>query len=302
VQHVVPNVRLFYFRDPSGISNFGDELNLHLWPRLLPGALDDDDGTQFVGIGTLLNDHLPAAARTVVFGAGVGYYGPPRRSDTWCIYCVRGPLSARALGLDADVAVTDPAALVARLEPTTTTTDRWRYAFMPHWQTEPDVWRALCANIGCGFIDPRGEPETVIAALGRTDVLITEAMHGAIVADALRVPWIPVRTRETINSFKWEDWCQSMALDYAPHVLPSIWPAVSRLGVVASTRRRAKLAVAARALARLSKRATPVLSRAEVLRDRLDQLEERLHRLRTSEPACQLRPFASSETSIPVSR
>jgi succinoglycan biosynthesis protein ExoV len=293
-------VKLFYFRGANGISNFGDELNRHLWPRLLPGAFDDDGPTQFVGIGTLLNDRLPDAPRTVVFGAGVGYYGPPKQSDGWSIYCVRGPLSAHALGLEASAAITDPAALVGQLEPTTPVSERWGYAFMPHWQSEPDAWKALCARVGYAFIDPRDDPETVLAALRRTDVLITEAMHGAIVADALRVPWIPVRSRDGINPFKWEDWCRSMALEYRPHLLPTLWPAVPHAGLVGRTRRHAKLTIAARALGRLSKQATPILSRTGVLRDRLDRLEDRLDRLRTTELAFHIRPSAvHAATHIP---
>jgi succinoglycan biosynthesis protein ExoV len=276
-------VRLFYYRGANGVSNFGDELNRSIWPRLLPGAFEHDDGTQFVGIGTLLNDRLPDAPRTIVFGAGVGYYGPPRPSDRWSIYCVRGPLSAHALGLPADLAVTDPAALIARLEPPAQAPSRQRYAFMPHWQSEPDAWQLLCTRAGCAFIDPRGSPDDVLAALRGTDVLITEAMHGAIVADALRIPWIPVRTRGAINSFKWQDWCASMLLEYQPHLLPTIWPAVPEPGVISRARRLAKLAIGARALRRLTRTARPVLSPPDVLRDRLDQLEERLDRLRTSE-------------------
>lgn len=282
-------MKLFYFRGPNGISNFGDELNRDIWPRLLPGAFDDDAVTQFVGIGTLLNDRLPRAPRTVVFGAGVGYYGPPRPSRTWSIYCVRGPLSARALRLDAAMAITDPAALIARLEPARSAVERRAYAFMPHWQSEPDLWKAVCARIGCRFIDPRAEPAAVLAALRATDVLITEAMHGAIVADALRVPWIPVRTREGINAFKWEDWCRSVALDYRPLALPTLWPAVPDASLVRRARREAKFAMAGRALARVTKQA-PILSRPAILAGRLDQLEERLDRLRRAEHASASRP------------
>ena len=277
-------MKLFYFRGENGVANFGDELNLHLWPRLLPGAFDDDDDTQFVGIGTLLNDRLPAASRTVVFGAGVGYFGPPNPRDTWSIYCVRGPLSARALGLPSADGITDPAVLIARLEPQwrPAAQGRWARAFMPHWQSEPDAWRSLCDNLGIGFIDPRGQPDAVLDALGRTDVLITEAMHGAIVADALRIPWVPVRTRQAINSFKWDDWCGSLSLEYQPHQLPTIYPATNR-GVIAGARRRAKLSLAAAALRRVAGRARPVLSGDTVLRDRIDQLEDRLERLRRRE-------------------
>jgi succinoglycan biosynthesis protein ExoV len=39
-------------------------------------------------------------------------------------------------------------------------------------------------------------------------------MHGAILADTLRVPWIPVITSPIINVFKWRDWTMSLGLDY----------------------------------------------------------------------------------------
>ena len=44
-------------------------------------------------------------------------------------------------------------------------------------------------------------------------------MHGAIVADTLRVPWIPVRTNPKILPFKWLDWCQSVKLPYRYEVI-----------------------------------------------------------------------------------
>ena len=259
------HLRLFYYRGEGGVTNFGDELNRYLWPHFLPGGFDEDDGTYFVGIGTLLNDRLPPAARTVIFGAGVGYYGPPRRDGTWDIYCVRGPLSARALGLDADAAVTDPAALITRIERHAASGPRWRQAFMPHWQSEPDEWARVCAAAGIAFIDPRWYPDEVLDALHRTDVLVTEAMHGAIVADALRIPWIPVRTRQRINQFKWEDWCQSVGVEYRPHDLPTIWPRLSSPTLIDRARRRGKLVMISRALARVARRAQPLLSRADLL-------------------------------------
>ena len=35
-------------------------------------------------------------------------------------------------------------------------------------------------------------------------------MHGAIVADALRVPWIPARLYGHFMEFKWRDWTESI--------------------------------------------------------------------------------------------
>jgi hypothetical protein len=41
-------------------------------------------------------------------------------------------------------------------------------------------------------------------------------MHGAIIADTFRVPWVPISTRPSINTFKWLDWSESMGLEYRP--------------------------------------------------------------------------------------
>ncbi len=278
-------MRLVYFKGEDGVTNFGDELNLYLWPRLLTGGFDADEGTQFVGIGTLLNDRLPTAARTIVFGSGVGYYGPPRRDDSWNIYCVRGPLSAQALGLEPDAAVTDPAALIVRVEPDARpSTGRSPYAFMPHWQSEPDGWAHVCATAGIAFVDPRWPTRQVLDALQRTDILLAEAMHGAIVADALRIPWVPVRTRKKIKQFKWDDWCGSLGLEYQPQDLPTLWPKPPNPNTVQRGRRWAKRMTLARALAALTRRARPLLSRADLFESRVEQLEERLERLKASEP------------------
>jgi succinoglycan biosynthesis protein ExoV len=108
-------------------------------------------------------------------------------------------------------------------------------------------------------------------------------MHGAIVADALRIPWIPVCTREGINSFKWEDWCASVSLDYRPYHLPAIWAPTPRAGLVRRASRRVKFSIATRALRRLASQARPTLSREDVLEQRLCELESRLEQLRRKE-------------------
>ena len=106
-------MRLYYYGE---YKNFGDVLNTWLWPKLLPNMFDEDAGILFVGIGTLLNDFIPAKPLKAVFGAGVGYgKGLPVIDQNWKIYCVRGPLSAQALGLEPKLAVTDSAALLRNI-------------------------------------------------------------------------------------------------------------------------------------------------------------------------------------------
>ncbi|MEP7113232.1 MAG: polysaccharide pyruvyl transferase, partial [Ilumatobacteraceae bacterium] len=87
-------MKLYYYQH----ANFGDALNLWLWPKLISAdSFDDDASSIFVGIGTLINNRLPSDAFKIVFGTGVGYGEPvPTVDQNWKIYCVRGPLSARA--------------------------------------------------------------------------------------------------------------------------------------------------------------------------------------------------------------
>lgn len=215
-------MKLFYFSFPNGMSNFGDDLNPWLWEKLLPGVFDQDNKSIFVGIGTLLNDYVPKANKTAVFASGVGYSkGLPAINESWKIYCVRGPLSAKKLGIDPQLAVTDGAVLIRKVyEPSTI--KKTKFAYMPHITHiihGGNAWKDICEEAGISYIDPRWETEEVLSAICQTEVLLTEAMHGAIIADALRVPWIPVLTSTRIFPWKWQDWCLTVGLDYKPQYL-----------------------------------------------------------------------------------
>lgn len=210
-------MKLFYYNEHF---NFGDALNPWLWSKLLPDVLDQDEQIAFIGIGTLLNEWLayrtPLVQQRVIFGTGVGYgNGLPQLNQSDHIYCLRGPLSARALGLDPSLAVTDGAVLLRRcFEPPTQKIHR--FAYMPHWQHADCDWQLVCKELGWDYIDPRWSISRILAAISQTEVLLAEAMHGAIIADALRVPWIPIATNTGVLAFKWHDWCQSIDLEYNP--------------------------------------------------------------------------------------
>jgi succinoglycan biosynthesis protein ExoV len=207
--------QLYYFKSADGVPNFGDDLNPWVWRQLLGDHVVDDSDTLFAGIGTLLNDRFPRAPRTIVFGAGVGF-------GSWTFYCVRGPLSAHALGLPASCAITDPALFVADLVSDPAAPPFRRFSYMPHYRNANEHWASVCRTLGFGYIDPRQPMHAVIEGIRSTHVLIAEAMHGAIVADALGVPWIAARTGGAGTlEFKWRDWCASLNLSYRPHhVLP----------------------------------------------------------------------------------
>ncbi len=216
-------MKIFYYRRRDSQPNFGDELNTWLWPQLLPNFFDDDESTQFIGTGTLLNHRLPErtanAQRLIIFSSGAGYEQPLSEIPShWHIACVRGPLSARRLQLPSQKAITDGGILVRRcFSPVGGTIAP--YGFMPHIHHAnfADVtWKTLCKDVGISYIDPRWPIEQILEAISSTEVLLAEAMHGAIVADALRTAWIPIITSPRILSFKWQDWCASIGVPYRP--------------------------------------------------------------------------------------
>lgn len=234
-------MKLFYFvpeGSRAGISNFGDELNPWLWKQLIPGVLNEDENIAFLGMGTLLNNlvskRVPNARHIVVFGSGVGYgQSLPQIDNNWTIYCVRGPLSAQALNLSPDLAITDPAILVRRLyKPYQKKV--YKLSYMPHYVQSIQAgksWERVCQKLGFHYIDARWSIEKVMSEISQTEVLLTEAMHGAIVADALRVPWVCIHTSPSILEFKWQDWCQSIGVEYQPYRLKELSDEAPQYGI-----------------------------------------------------------------------
>jgi len=110
--------------------------------------------------------------------------------------------------------------------------------------------------------------DAILADLRRTSLLITEAMHGAIVADTMRIPWIPVKTHGSILDFKWQDWCASMAMEHRFEWLVPLYCS----GKKALFYPLAK-PLAIRRLKRIVAKARPRLSREEVFHDRLARME-----------------------------
>lgn len=230
-------MQLYYYVDPEG--NFGDDLNPVIWKHYLPELLDDDPASVFVGIGTVLSERmrqalrerLPPGARKVVFGTGTGYGAHPTLDESWDVRCVRGPLTAAALGLDARLAITDPAILLAAM-PTYTApvTPQQTVSFMPHRASKrKGDWAAICAMAGVRYLDPADPVDDVIEGIRSSQLVVCEAMHAAIVADAFRVPWMPVVCYDHILGFKWEDWCRSLGMTYRPTQMPEIHNVPPRL-------------------------------------------------------------------------
>jgi succinoglycan biosynthesis protein ExoV len=219
-------LRILFYVDGT-TTNFGDDLNRWMWSDLLGIPLDVDDGSVLLGIGTVLSkEFVPPGLKYFVLGSGAGYDAPPADfgSPAWTILAVRGPLTAAALSLPPEKAVTDAAALIRLLPDCQPLPEHERSGilFMPHYEVLPaGNWRQVCALAGFEFLDPLADSRETLQRIRKAKLVIADAMHAAIVADALRVPWIPVALSPKTNTFKWMDWTLSLDLDYNPTVLPA---------------------------------------------------------------------------------
>lgn len=211
-------MKVFYYKAPEG--NFGDDLNEWLWRAVRPDLFDgSEDQFTLVGIGTLLGMPMNHIAGTkFVVGTGTGLEPPPPIDESWRILGVRGPLTARALRLPPRFAVGDGALLLRTLkEYSAVRVERDGVAFMPHISAAKiGNWEAACAQAGIIYIDPRSPYRTSIDQINRCRLVLADAMHAAIVADTLRVPWLPLISSCSINTFKWLDWAMVVGAPYRP--------------------------------------------------------------------------------------
>lgn len=198
------------------VPNFGDVLNRYLWQPYLGEFIGRDDGILMMGIGTLLGHKKDHTGEIIVCGSGSGYGGDfsQIQNPNFKVFFVRGPLTAKVLGLSDDMYITDPAILTPEIFPAAPKTGKT--VFVPHWETSLNpLWKSACKHAGVEYVDPLGEIKDVMAAISGAKLVIAEAMHAAIIADAYRVPWVSVSTSRRINAFKWQDWASSLGMDHS---------------------------------------------------------------------------------------
>ena len=219
-----------YLHIKSAKDNFGDDLNAWLWPQIFTGVPAHDD-CYFLGIGTLLLGDSPflkkiAHSKKIVFGSGL------RPSESYVNYIpdgltdikfLRGPLSAMLLENKYGY-ITDAAYAIRQLqnfEELKNTPKKYEVSLMPYFLSVDFFdWKSICNKLGVHYISPLSEKGVAftLREIAASKHLISEAMHGAIAADLLRVPWhryvltTPHTEGGMVSQFKWSDWLQSVQL------------------------------------------------------------------------------------------
>jgi succinoglycan biosynthesis protein ExoV len=287
-------MKLTFYR--AAVPNFGDEINTMMWKHLLPpGFLDERPDELFVGIGSIIFDHYPRSARKIVAGSGYAGYtnAPDVHEETWTILWVRGPITAERLKLDPSLAIADSAILL-RAVPLPPPAGGIDIAFMPHIDSlDRSRWDEVCRLAGITFLDPSAPVETTLAQIRGARLVVTEAMHGAIVADALRTPWIGITPFNSSHRAKWSDWAASIDVPLRqqrlwPSSMAEVWTLASgRQATVGRSRRylaggpseplnRVLRHVAARQLRRIVETVEPQMSADRAIEGATDRALSRL--------------------------
>lgn len=271
------------FMERTGVRNFGDDINPALMSRFINKDILASDEIAVFGIGTILNDknikNNAHYARKVIFSSGVGYGKlETKLDDTWDVACVRGPGSAKALGVGSDKAIADGAILLSEIY-SMPSSKRSRPLFIPHVNSHLSTGRLLSATadkLDMDYLSPGCDADEFIHAVAAAPFVVTEAMHGAILADTMRVPWLPVSLHE-FHEFKWRDWMDSMELNGGTvHSLsPRCWD--SREGgqptsIVQKLYKRGKGQVLKRNLRRVIATQAPLLSQPHVIESKKQAL------------------------------
>lgn len=218
-------MKLTYYK--GVVKNFGDELNEIMWREIIQdGFFDDNEETLFLGIGSIIWDNYPPKAKKVIVGSGYGGYTkvPDIKDGSWAISFVRGPKTAKVLNIEPSHAITD-AAILTRFIDFENHKKKYAVSFMPHWESiGRGEWESACLISGIKYIDPTKDVLEIIKDISKSELLLTEAMHGAILADTLRTPWVAMEPIAQLHRNKWFDWSESMNLDLRFRETPASSP------------------------------------------------------------------------------
>ena len=269
------------YKHPCARPNIGDEFNDWFWTEVFgPKIQDIQPESLLVGIGTVLSDKLPKAKHYHVIGSGTGYGAPFNvLQENVTVHFVRGPLTAKKLGLPEHLALTDPAILISDMRPQSKTS-KIPVALMTHTGIDSDDYKKLVEDMGWVYISPSDDEASILSKIANTKVLITSAMHGAIMADSYRTKWVPIITSKEILPFKWEDWCSTMKLTFSPKAIPAYW--VSDGSLIANVKQGIKKRIIQKRLRDIYKNCAPILSSDIVFNAKLLEMRNKMAEIKST--------------------
>ena len=214
-------MQLVYYK--SSVPNFGDDLNPEIWPSLRPELFEIKDNRAFVGIGTIIGRDFDKSLSLNIFASGIGN----NPADSWKerdtnYICVRGPLSAKLLGLPDTTALTDGAVVLPQVAGyPKSATSGGRPLVVPHWESfHAPGWEEVAQITGYDLLDPRCDPLTAATRISSASAVLTESLHGAVLADLYDIPWSVFIPSKNFGVAKWVDWSLSLERQFDATPIP----------------------------------------------------------------------------------
>jgi hypothetical protein len=209
---------------PGRSINFGEKINLKVAEYFFKDYLidfhsnkKDDLIFSMVHSNGLDESWIKSGTKNVYFGCGLGYNITNDinqfKKNIEKIFFVRGPLTASFLDCEY---VTDPAILFIKTNyyKERVNSENDKVMFTCHNSLIRDI--SLIQNIlntdfhVVSISDPM---EEIIEKMTNTKLLISSALHAIIIADLMRIPWIPINY-QTLNCWiKFKDYAYSLGID-----------------------------------------------------------------------------------------
>jgi succinoglycan biosynthesis protein ExoV len=195
-------------------NNFGDKLNDTIFNSL--GITESIDykkpnlhgltESTALGLGTLLTRKV--VSPVTVLGSGANGISYPKIPLNYKF--VRGKGTAAYLNLDPSLAVGDTAYFLKDyIQNLDAGYKDYEIGIIPHYINDKVL-------VGDNIISPTLSIEEFIIKASKCKLILAEAMHGAICADILRIPWAPISIdsdKYPIQHFKWNDFASVFDID-----------------------------------------------------------------------------------------
>ena len=227
---MVQNLKLFYYRRPNGLLNFGDDLSpiITSYVSGRPIEWSPPNTAELIGLGSILHLtkknllrrflHWSNSAKGKVWGSGiisrdVGGGGISRNLD---YLSVRGPLTRDVLALPKDTVMGDPGLIVGEIFPHRT--PKYDVGVVLHYAHKRrrneflEAWPFLKAH----FIDVEDDAENVVTSIAACKSILSSSLHGLVIADAMGIPNMKLTMQDGLmgGDFKFRDYFGSIGRDF----------------------------------------------------------------------------------------
>ena len=193
-------IKAYWLELPAPIANVGDALTPWILAKYGLTAVNSRTGSLY-GAGSILPFARPGC--TVI---GTGSFGPWRAPDGVAVLALRGPLTAQAPQYG------DFGLLAAKFS--TPAVGGGGVKFVPHHRV-PDALIKLPPDMT--LLSPRLPVDEFLDGLRTADTVVSQSLHGCVLADALGVPNAPQikAGSDPRIAFRFKDYYAGIGADYA---------------------------------------------------------------------------------------